>query len=203
MNKERDSLIFYRSFYEAIKELELDKQWEIYNAIFGYWLNFEEPNLTWISKTVFTLIKPQLDANIKKYNNWNKPKQKQKISKTEAKDKQKINKTEGNDNDNDNDNESKELIIINNNNIFKTIDNETLLNKYDITKEQLQEELENFTNYWKAIVRTWKKADIWKELWDIQKTFEPNRRFSTWLSNNKKWNKKPESDVLYTNVDFI
>ena len=85
----RDSLIFYRSFYEAIKELPKENQWEIYNSIFSFGLDFKEEKLTWISKTIFTLIKPQLEANIKKYKNWKK-------SKTEAKQKQNRSKTQGN-----------------------------------------------------------------------------------------------------------
>ncbi len=28
----------------------------------------------------------------------------------------------------------------------------------------------------------------------MQKTFEPNRRFITWLRNNKKWNKRPNKE---------
>ena len=92
----RDSYIFYRSFYEAIKELPKENQLEIYNAIAEYSLNFKEVELSGLSKTIFTLIKPQLEANNKKYLNGSKPKQKQKISKTEAKNKQKISKTEGN-----------------------------------------------------------------------------------------------------------
>jgi len=102
----RDSLIFYRSFYEAIRELPMEKQGEIYDAIFDYSLNFNEQELTWMSKTVFTLIKPQLDANRKKYLNWIKPKQKQKTSKSEAKHNQKWSKTQGNVNDNVNVNDN-------------------------------------------------------------------------------------------------
>jgi hypothetical protein len=61
----RDSTIFYRSFFEAIKELPTENQAELYNAIFEYALNFELIELIGISKTVFTLIKPQIDAKFK------------------------------------------------------------------------------------------------------------------------------------------
>ncbi len=99
----RDSLIFYRSFYEAVRELPKEQQWEIYNAIFSYWLDFKEEELSWISKSIFTLIKPQLDANIRKYKNWKKDK---KWSKTEAKVKQKWSKAQGNVNVNVNVNDN-------------------------------------------------------------------------------------------------
>jgi lipopolysaccharide export LptBFGC system permease protein LptF len=102
----RDSAIFYRSFYEAIKELEPHIQAQVYTAVFEYALNFHEVELTGIAKTVFTLIKPQLDANNKRYSNGTKAKQKQNGSKTEAKNKQKRSKVEANVNVNDNVNEN-------------------------------------------------------------------------------------------------
>ena len=84
----RESTVFYRSFYEAIKELDAELQAQVYSAIFEYALNFNEVELKGVAKTVFTLIKPQLDANQKRYQNGTQAKQKQNVSKTEAKDKQ-------------------------------------------------------------------------------------------------------------------
>lgn len=86
---ERDSFIFYRSFYESIKEIPDEQQLETYKAITEYALNGQEEQLTGVSKAIFTLIKPQLDANLKRYLNGRQPKQKQSISKQEAKRKQK------------------------------------------------------------------------------------------------------------------
>jgi hypothetical protein len=63
----KESAIFYQSFYEAIKDLPSESQAEIYNAIFEYALNFKELELNGISKTIFTLVKPQIQANNKKY----------------------------------------------------------------------------------------------------------------------------------------
>jgi hypothetical protein len=101
-----DSSIFYRSFYEAIKSLPESNQLEVYNAIFEYSFNFVEVELTGLSNTIFTLIKPQLEANNKRYENGNKPKNKQNGSKTEAKDEQKISKVEANKNKNVNNNKN-------------------------------------------------------------------------------------------------
>jgi|LakMenE18May11ns_1017448.scaffolds.fasta_scaffold9936887_5 hypothetical protein len=98
----RESTVFYRSFYEAIKELDADTQAQVYSAIFEYALNFNEVELKGVAKTVFTLIKPQLDANQKRYENGNKPKVKQVISKQEAKPKQDVSKVEANVNVNEN-----------------------------------------------------------------------------------------------------
>lgn len=60
--EERDSFIFYRSFFEPIKQLPSETQAEVYNAIFEYSLNFKEVELSKYSKVVFTLIKPQLEV---------------------------------------------------------------------------------------------------------------------------------------------
>ena len=95
-------MIIYRSFYESIKGLPKEDQAEVWNAVYSYALDFVEVELEGMAKVVFTLIKPQLDANIAKYKNGLKEKQKK--SKTEAKDKQIISKPEGNVNDNVNDN---------------------------------------------------------------------------------------------------
>jgi len=102
----RDSMIIYRSFFEAIKELPKEQQADVWNAVYELGLNGNEITLEGISKTIFTLIKPQIEANLKKYINGKKPKR----SKEEAKNKQTRSKTEGNVNDNVNDN-------VNNNNV--------------------------------------------------------------------------------------
>jgi len=70
---ERDSMIIYRSFYEAIKDLDKDTKLQMYDAIFSYGLDFKQPpKLKGIAKVVWTLIKPQLDANLKKFNDGKK-----------------------------------------------------------------------------------------------------------------------------------
>ena len=101
-NMNRDSTIFYRSFYEAIKELPEVNQLEIYNAIFEHSLNLKKPELTGLSKTIYTLIQPQVEANLKRYENGNKPKKKQTESETEAKQKQDESESEANKNKNKN-----------------------------------------------------------------------------------------------------
>ena len=80
MEKQKDSFIFYRSFYEAIKELPKENQLNIYNAIIELSLNKKELELSGIEKTIFTLIKPNILNAIKNYENGcfggrpNKPK---------------------------------------------------------------------------------------------------------------------------------
>ena len=65
----RESFIFYKSFYESIKELAPEEQAQIYNAIFEYQFENKAVELKGVCKSIFTLIIPQLDANNKRYIN--------------------------------------------------------------------------------------------------------------------------------------
>ena len=59
-----DSFVFYRSFDEACAELTDEQYGKIMRIINNYALNGTIPdNLSGIEKIVFTLIKPQIDAN--------------------------------------------------------------------------------------------------------------------------------------------
>ncbi|ERI64310.1 hypothetical protein HMPREF1551_00549 [Capnocytophaga sp. oral taxon 863 str. F0517] len=67
---ERESFVFYRSFYEGIKELPRDIQGEVLTAIMEYGLNgVTTENQKPITKAMFALIKPQLDANNQRFEN--------------------------------------------------------------------------------------------------------------------------------------
>ena len=64
---ERDSFVFYKSFYEAIKEIDEKNQLQVFVAICEYSLNEKEIELTGISKAIFTLIKPNIDSAKARY----------------------------------------------------------------------------------------------------------------------------------------
>jgi len=74
MEKEkRESFLFYASFWEAIKEVPREIQGDVLTAIIEYGLYGETTeNLKPIAKAMFTLIKPQIDANYKRYKNGKK-----------------------------------------------------------------------------------------------------------------------------------
>lgn len=102
----RDSAVIYRSFYEAMDGLDPETKASLWEAICELSFNMKEIQLTGVAKNIFRLIKPQIEANIKRYENGLKPKQKQEQSKTEAKQKQEQSKHLTNDNDNVSVNES-------------------------------------------------------------------------------------------------
>ena len=65
----RNSFIFYKSFYDSIKELGIEDQAQIYNAIFEYEFNGKEVELNGVCKSIFALIIPLIKANDKRYEN--------------------------------------------------------------------------------------------------------------------------------------
>ncbi len=67
---EKDSFTFYRSFKEAIDLCPEDARLKIYEAIAEYALTEQEPTMAEpYAKLCWKLIKPQLDANWRRYKN--------------------------------------------------------------------------------------------------------------------------------------
>ena len=67
---QRDSFIFYRSFWQATKPLNKEQKADLYDCICSYALGNElEPINDPILEAMFSLIKPQLEANLKRYKN--------------------------------------------------------------------------------------------------------------------------------------
>ena len=186
---ERDSMIFYRSFYESVNGLSPVIKAELYDAIFEYGLNFKEIEFTnEISKALFTLIKPQLDANIKRFENGKKPKTKQNESKTEAKNKQNESKVEANNNVNVNDNVNKNDTIEE-----RKLKFANLLSSFLETYGR--DLLNDFYFYWTEHGTNDKKLRFEKE-----KTFGIEQRLRTWFNRNPTQYKKNETDHL---VEYV
>lgn len=69
----RDSYVFYRSFYEGIKTLPQGSGYAVFMAICEYVFEGKEPgNLQGVECGFFSMIRPQIDSNIKKYENGKK-----------------------------------------------------------------------------------------------------------------------------------
>lgn len=65
----RDSFVFYRSFAEAVKELDAETYKSAMEAILDYALDGIEPQTTGIAKAMYLMAKPQIDANNKRFLN--------------------------------------------------------------------------------------------------------------------------------------
>lgn len=66
---ERESFVFYRSFAEALTDLDEITRVHCYDAIIDYAINGSERELQGIESAVFKLIKPQIDANNRRFEN--------------------------------------------------------------------------------------------------------------------------------------
>lgn len=84
----RESIVFYRSFYEAIKELPAEEFRNAVMAIMEYGLNNSEIDTSGVAKAILIMAKPQIDKNNKRYENGlrggTKPKQNQNETKLES-----------------------------------------------------------------------------------------------------------------------
>ena len=119
---ERESFVFYRSFRDAFRALDKDVRLRMYEAIINYGLDLIEPHFEGIEKVLWTLIRPQLEANNKRFENGCKggnpnfkkgqpnpyylkgEKDNQKITKKQPKDNRKITERLPNVNENVNEN---------------------------------------------------------------------------------------------------
>ena len=66
---ERETFIFYRSFRDAFNALDKDVRLRMYEAVINYGLDLVEPHFEGIEKVLWTLIRPQLEANNKRFEN--------------------------------------------------------------------------------------------------------------------------------------
>ena len=66
---ERNSCIFYKSFFDAISSLPIKVQVELYNGIFSEIFYGIKPSFSKSAESYYILMKPQLDANYKRYLN--------------------------------------------------------------------------------------------------------------------------------------
>ncbi len=101
----QDSIVFYGSFYEAIKEIEdTETRLKALEAICEYGFYGVEPNIKGVASAIFKLARPQLDANARRRANGSKggrpsqttpePNQKQEVTEPEPTDNQKATKAE-------------------------------------------------------------------------------------------------------------
>ena len=68
----REGFVFYRSFAEALADLDDQTFRKVMDAIMWYALDGKEPELAGIPSAIFKLVKPQIDANQRRYENGRK-----------------------------------------------------------------------------------------------------------------------------------
>ena len=166
---ERESFVFYRSFYEGIKELPRDIQGEVLTAIMEYGLNgVTTENQKPITKAMFALIKPQLDANNQRFENGRlgaehgkkggrpkKEKPQENPNQTPKKPQENPNQTPNvNVNDNVNDNDDKDASAITDEKKYYSSDNGVIKSISELKRDYLNDE-----NLCSAIIKNLKVID--------------------------------------------
>lgn len=101
---DKNSFVFYRSFYEAIQDLKEKDQLKMFKAICELALNGKELELTNQANTMFKLIKPQITANNERYINGKKGGRPKKTTGFENKKTNGLTSPKANENVNDNEN---------------------------------------------------------------------------------------------------
>ena len=158
----RDSFIFYKSFRDALQEVSEDVRLQIYDAIVDYSLGITDKiEFRGIAKIAWLLIKPQLDANIKRYKNGSKggaPKGNQNARKTtekQPKNNQRLNEktTEKQPNKNVNENEN-----VNENDKEKSV-----CKKETIHTHTQQDIFLKPDNYEQQLIQSMQNAPMWQE----------------------------------------
>lgn len=107
----RDSVVFYRSFWEAIKWLPDEDKLKTLTAIIEYGLDEIEPKADGVAAAMFLMAKPQIDANNKRYQNGTRGGRP--AAKSEPNDNQTITKPEPNTNQDITKPEPKEKVNVN------------------------------------------------------------------------------------------
>ena len=146
MKESKESIVFYKSFYEAIQNIPQEEQLKLYNAIFSYSFTDTEPEIEeGIARAMFILIKPNIDsanarykASVENGKKGGRPKKetqekpKNNLEKTQEEPSKNLNdNVDVDDNVNDNDNDN-----VDDNNIYIS-----LLKKY---KEKIKENPRRF-----------------------------------------------------------
>ena len=140
----KDSMVFYRSFYEALKDLPDNDRLAIYDAIFSYGLDLKEVELSGIAAVIWKLVKPNIEANNRRYENGKKgAKAKQEESKRKAKGRQRQSKPKANK-----DVELNNTIYHQFNHLSISIDdNKKLIDKYFYTQSEIDTVYQRIENY--------------------------------------------------------
>ena len=65
----RESFVFYRGFYEALKDVDPDTKAAAIDALCAYALDGIEPKCSGAVSIFFKMARPQIDANNRRYEN--------------------------------------------------------------------------------------------------------------------------------------
>ena len=169
----RESVVFYRSFAEAIKALPKEEQLKALWAVINYGLDGVIPEEHGVHTAIFLMAKPQIDANNKRYQNGTKGGRP--VTKDKPNDNQDETKAEPKEKDNVK--EKEKVKVKDNDNSVVRFTPPTKQDVMDYCQEKgyTDVDVERFMNYytsngwmvgknkmkdWKAAMRNWARKDM-------------------------------------------
>ena len=197
----RDTTVFYKSFVDAIETQSKEIQAEIYHLVFDYAFNGTEPNqeeYNSVSIAMFMLMRPQIDANNKKYENGKKggrtkaePNDNQTETKSKPNDNQTVTKEEPksekaepnvNDNVNVNVNVNENDNVNENANVLKDVSSEP--EETPATEPTSPTVAEIVLNDKSKAKITQAEVDQWKKLYPAVDVLQELRKMTAWCEAN-------------------
>lgn len=199
MSLEKESFVFYRSFFEALQDLKDKERLKLYDAICDLALNEKETKLIGISKTIFTLIRPQIISNTKKYKDGQKGGRPKKET-TGLKNKKTTGYNEEKPNENVNDNENVKVNENENENV-----SDSCINGLQEIIDFYNKNIGTITPYGMEILADYKK-EMNNEviILAMKKAVESNKRTIQYIKgilNN--WHKKGIKTILEAEQEDI
>lgn len=175
---ERDGFVFYRSFAEAINDIgDPTIELNLYKAVVEYGLNGDHAPLTGIESAVMRLIRPQIDANARRYENGKRG-GRPKANQEETEEKPKENQTETKSKPNESKPQPKEKDKEKDK--VKDKDKENVKEKEDDTRIEFQ-----YGTWMNVILTTDEYVKLGKEMGNRDRDYYIDR-LSDYLKNNPK-----------------
>lgn len=194
----RESFSFYQSFRNATKTLPKDNQKNALVMIVEYGIDWIEPNpeIDGIAYAIFLMAKPQIDRNNKRFVNgteWWRPK-KDWDNSQKPKDNQTITKPEANTNTNTN---IKNNIILLNNTEIEISEHKkelslkisSLIKELRITASQykIAYNNKNERNFWNHIINAKEYWAFCDSIWQDRVEFAKNVMIESFKNNYRRW----------------
>ena len=193
----RDSVLIYRSFWEALKKLPAEDRLSAITAIIDYGLDDIEPDVSGVASAIFLMAKPLVDKNNTRYQNGIKggrPKTREEPNENQTK-----TKAEANVNVNDNVNDN-----VNANDNVNVKDKEDVKDKKNI----LADARDLFERLWRLypckkgkgqVSDTQKKRLLAIGEAELVKAIE---RYSSELQKDAGW-RKPQNGSTFFNSGYV
>lgn len=196
----RDSFVFYRSFADAIAGLPPEEYKKVMQAIIGYALDGTEPTAGGIEYTVFCLVKPQIDANNKRYENGKKGGRP--ITKQEPSNNQYVTKKKPNNNQDVTNPQPNVYVNVNDNDIKKK-DTNVSKEKASSFKPPTVTEVENYCREKEYRIDCERFVDFYRSKdWMVGKNKMKDWRAAVrnWARGNRlEWTAKPAQGTKFNN----